>query len=112
MSYGELGRYIGTLERSGSDANKLKVEHALKIAIPFTCLVIALFGAPLGITGARSGPTAGVAVSLATTIVFLMAVQITKAVGAGGVVPPVLAAWIPNVMFGGAGMVLFLKART
>ncbi len=112
MSYGELGRYIHTLERSGSDANKLKVERALKIAIPFTCLVIALFGAPLGITGSRSGPTWGVAVSLATTIIFLMAVQITKAVGAGGVVPPVLAAWAPNVMFGVSGLALFVRART
>jgi lipopolysaccharide export system permease protein len=112
MSYGELGHYIGTLERSGSDANKLKVERALKIAIPFTCLVIALFGAPLGLTGGRSGPTYGVAVSLATTIVFLMAVQITKAVGAGGVVPPLLAAWVPNGLFGLAGAYLFARART
>jgi len=112
MSYGELGHYIKTLERSGSDANKLKVERALKIAIPFTCLVIALFGAPLGITGARSGAAYGVAVSLATTIIFLMAVQITKAVGASGALPPLVAAWTPNVVFGVAGMVLFLRART
>jgi lipopolysaccharide export system permease protein len=112
MSYGELGRYIRTLERSGSDANKLKVQRALMIAIPFTCIVIALFGAPLGITGSRSGPTWGVAVSLAVTIIFLMAVQITKAVGAGGVVPPVLAAWAPNALFGVSGLILFARART
>ena len=112
MSYGELGHYITTLERSGSDANKLKVERALKIAIPCTCLVIALFGAPLGITGSRSGAAYGVAVSLAVTIVFLMAVQITKAVGASGAVPPLIAAWTPNVGFGIAGMVLFFRAKT
>jgi lipopolysaccharide export system permease protein len=64
------------------------------------------------LTGGRSGPTYGVAVSLATTIVFLMAVQITKAVGAGGVVPPLLAAWVPNGLFGLAGAYLFTRART
>jgi lipopolysaccharide export system permease protein len=112
MNFQELGRYIKTLERSGSDANKLKVERALKIAIPTTCLVIALFGAPLGITGTRSGAAYGVAVSLATTVVFLMSVQIFKAVGNSGVIPPMLAAWIPNGVFGVAGLVLMKRART
>jgi len=112
MRYAELGHYVQTLERSGGDANKLKVEQALKIAIPCTCLIIALFGAPLGITGARSGAAYGVAVSLATTIVFLVMVQISQSVGAGGVLPPVLAAWLPNALFGALGVVLFARART
>jgi len=112
MNYRELGHYVRTLQRSGGDANKLIVERALKIAIPVTCLVIALFGAPLGVTGSRSGPAYGVAVSLATTIVFLLAVQISKAVGAGGLLPPLVAAWAPNVVFGLAGVVLFARART
>jgi lipopolysaccharide export system permease protein len=112
MRYAELGHYVETVDRAGGDANKLKVERALKIAIPCTCLIIALFGAPLGIAGTRGGPAYGVAVSLATTIVFLTMVQIMRAVGAGGVVPPLLAAWIPNTLFGAAGAVLFAKART
>ncbi|MBI4543495.1 MAG: LptF/LptG family permease [Gemmatimonadetes bacterium] len=112
MRYAELGHYVRTLERSGSNADKLKVERALKIAIPCTCLIIALFGAPLGMTGARSGAAYGVAVSLATTFVFLIMIQISRAIGAGGVVPPLLAAWLPNGIFGTAGLVLFVRART
>src|SRR5206468_12649046 len=42
MRYGELRRYIDALTRSGSNAKKLQVELALKIAIPFICLLIAL----------------------------------------------------------------------
>ena len=112
MNYRELGHYVQTLERSGGDANKLKVERALKIAVPVTCLVIALFGAPMGVGRPRTGAAYGVAVSLATTIVFLMAVQISKAVGGSGLLPPMLAAWIPNAAFGTAGLVLFVRART
>ena len=112
MRYRELGHYVSTLERSGSDANKLKVERALKLAIPATCVIIALFGAPLGLTGHRSGAAYGVAVSLATTIVFLSMIQLSKAVGAGGVVPPLLAAWLPNAAFGAGGLALFVRART
>jgi len=112
MRYAELGHYVRTLERSGSDANKLKVERALKLAIPFTCLIIVLFGSPLGMLNARGGATYGVAVSLATTIVFLMMIQLTKAVGAGGLLPPLVAAWAPNALFAAAGAVLFVRART
>lgn len=112
MRYSELGHYVRTLERSGGDANKLKVERALKLAIPVTCVIIALFGAPLGLTGTRSGAAYGVAVSLATTIVFLVLVQISKAVGAGGVMPPLVAAWLPNALFGAGGLILFARART
>lgn len=112
MTYSELGRYIAATERSGSDAKKLRVEHALKIAIPFTCLVIALFGAPLAIASARAGTAWGIAVSLGTTLVFLLLAQLAKAVGEGGVMRPELAAWLPNVLFLGVGVVLMGRART
>ena len=99
MRYGELGRYIEALSRSGNDANKLIVERALKLAIPVTCFIIALFGAPLAVTSPRAGAAVGIAISLGTTVIFLLVTQITKAVGAGGVVDPVLAAWLPNAVF-------------
>jgi lipopolysaccharide export LptBFGC system permease protein LptF len=35
-----------------------------------------------------------------------------KAVGAGGVVPPYLAAWLPSLLFGIVGAVLLTKVRT
>ena len=54
MRYAELGRYIDALKRSGNDANKLIVEQALKLALPATCIIIALFGAPLAVTTPRA----------------------------------------------------------
>jgi len=38
--------------------------------------------------------------------------QLSKAVGAGGVLPPTLAAWVPNLLFGAAGVWLVGKVRT
>jgi lipopolysaccharide export system permease protein len=112
MRYVELGRYIEALRRSGNDANKLIVEQALKVAIPVTCFIIALFGAPLAVTSPRAGAAVGVAISLGTTVLFLLITQIMKAVGAGGVVDPLLAAWIPNAVFLLAGLLLLLRVRT
>jgi lipopolysaccharide export system permease protein len=88
------------------------VRLALKIAVPFTCIVIAIFGAPLALTAPRAGGAVGVGISLATTVIFLLLVQLSEAVGAGGLVPPVAAAWIPNMVFAGIGLVLLARAPT
>jgi len=73
---------------------------------------VALFGAPLAIAGPRTGTAWGVAVGLGTTFVFLLLVQLTKAIGAGGVMPPLIAAWLPNVLFGSAAVWLLKTTRT
>ena len=112
MRYGELRRYIDALTRSGSNAKKLQVELALKIAIPFICLLIALFGAPLAISTPKSGAAWGVAASLATTFIVLLMFQLAKAVGAGGVLPPMLAAWTPNLLVAACAVYLLRKAPT
>jgi lipopolysaccharide export system permease protein len=112
MRYAELGRYIDALARSGTDHKKLRVKQALKIAVPFTCIIIALFGAPLAVSNPRAGGAFGIAIALATTVVFLVLIQLSQAVGAGGVVPPRLAAWLPNVLFGGAALLLLKRVRT
>jgi len=112
MRYRELTRYIRALERSGSDANQLRVERALKIAIPVTCIIIALFGAPLATSTQRGGAAYGVGISLGVTVVFLMLVQLTKAIGSKGLLPPDLAAWVPSVIFAALGVVLLMRVRT
>lgn len=112
MRYDELTRFIAALERSGGDANVLRVERALKIAIPATCIIIALFGAPLATSTQRGGSAYGIAVSLATTMIFLLMIQLTRAIGAKGVIPPDLAAWIPGAAFGAIGLVLLARVRT
>ena len=112
MGYRDLGRFIRALERSGGDANELKVERALKIAIPVTCIIIALFVAPLATSTQRGGAAYGIGVSLGVTIVFLMMIQLTKAIGGKGLMPPDLAAWLPNIVFAIVGGFLLSRART
>lgn len=112
MQRAELVRYIAAMERSGVDVNTVRVELALRIAIPATCLIIFLFGAPLATSNQRGGAAFGVGIALATTVLFLMLVQLTKAIGGNGFVQPELAAWIPGIVFAASGLVLLVKVRT
>ena len=112
MRYEELTRFIAAAERSGTDVNTLRVERMLKIAIPAACIIIALFGAPLATSTQRGGAAYGVAVSLGTTVVFLLSVQLTKGFGSKGIISPDVAAWIPGIAFGVVGLVLLARVRT
>jgi len=112
MGFRELGRFIASMERSGADVNELRVERMLKIAIPITCIVILLFGAPLATSTQRGGAAYGVGLSLATTVIFLMLIQLTKGIGGKGMIPADLAAWLPSIIFGIVGAILFARVRT
>ena len=112
MNFTELTQFIRVLERSGTDVNVLKVERMLKLAIPVTCIIIALFGAPLATSSQRGGAAFGVAISLATTIVMLVLIQLTKAIGGKGLMPPEPAAWMPNIVMAVVAMILLARVRT
>lgn len=112
MQFAELGRFIDAIERSGGRAKDLETARAQRIAFPFACLIIVLFGTPLSHSTRRGGAPISVAIALATTVVFLILVRIWEALGAGGAVPAVWAAWTPNLIFLAAGLALYARVRT
>lgn len=112
MRYKDITRFITAMERSGTDASASRVERALKIAVPVTCIIIALFGAPLATSTQRGGSAYGIAVSLATTMIFLIMIQLSRAIGSKAVIPPDLAAWVPGAVFGLFGLILLARVRT
>ncbi|AHG91700.1 permease YjgP/YjgQ family protein [Gemmatirosa kalamazoonensis] len=112
MDYAELGRFIAAQARSGADVNALRVSRMLKITIPVTCVIILLFGAPLATSTQRGGAAFGVGLSLGTTVIFLVLIQLTRAIGGKGLVVPEVAAWIPSAIFGFTGLILLARTRT
>ena len=112
MGYVELGRLIQILQRSGGEPLELMVERAQKLAIPVAALVIILFAAPLANSAPRGGAAYGVGASLGITIVYLMLFKVAGAAGASGALSPVVAAWLPNVIFAAAAAFMVGRVRT
>lgn len=112
MGYAELGRYIEAIERSGSKTGKLRVEQQLKLAFPFTCFIIVMFGLPLANSSRKGGASLSIGIALGTTILFLIMVRVAQAMGASDVIPPIAAAWLANVAFLIAGLFLFWRVKT
>lgn len=111
MSYWSLRKYVREKKKAGEDVLKETVELNMKLSFPAINLVIVLFGAPIAASIRRSGAAAGFAGSLLISFLYWGFIQIAKALGYYGSLPPVLAAWVNNVFFAGCGLVLLWWAR-
>jgi lipopolysaccharide export system permease protein len=112
MTYQEMGRLADIMERSGNQPHKLRVDRQEKLAIPVATLVIILFGAPLATSTKRGGTAYGIGVALISTILYMLLFRISGAFGETGSLDPMLAAWLPNLLFLGAGLAFLTRVRT
>ncbi len=111
MKFTELRRFIARMQQLGIDARRWEVDLHMKVAYPFANFIIVLFGAPLASRKRRSGPAISFAIALLITFVYFIFLQSGQVLGHDGTLPPWLAAWLGNIVFGLAGMVLFVAIR-
>jgi LPS export ABC transporter permease LptG/LPS export ABC transporter permease LptF len=108
----ELGAYIRSLESRGYDVTKLQVQFHRKVAFPAVSLVMTLIGIPFAFVVGRRGALYGIGLSIVIAIVYWATLSIFEALGVNALLPPFLAAWAPNLMFGAAGLYLMLTLET
>jgi len=111
MNYEELKRFIAQVRRSGGDPERWKVDLHLKIAFPFANLIIVLFGAPLASSKRRSGVAVGFAISLFICFLFFGLIKFAQTLGHNGTLPPFVAAWIANGLFGLGAVGTMMRVR-
>jgi hypothetical protein len=112
MNFGELKHYIDGLRASGQDVREHEVALYRKVAFPFVTLVMSLIGVPFAVTTGRRGAMYGVGVGIVLALVYWTMISVFAAFGAGGLMPPMMAAWAPNALFGAAAVYLLLTVRT
>jgi LPS export ABC transporter permease LptG/LPS export ABC transporter permease LptF len=112
MSYQELGRHIGSLEASGADVVELRVALERKLSFPFITFILTLIAVPFAVTTGRHGALYGVGIGIVLAISYWIVISVFGAIGSAGLLTPVLAAWAPNVLFGGSAVYLLLSVRT
>ncbi len=80
-----------------------------RFALPFTCLVTVLLAAPLAIHFSRRGPGGGVFLAVVLSALMLLATSFSLVLGEASFVRPMVAAWLPNLVFGAIGFYLFQR---
>ncbi|MCB8933147.1 MAG: LptF/LptG family permease [Fimbriimonadaceae bacterium] len=101
----QLQKAIDEGERFGRDTRSLRVAYYVRYSVPAACLVFAIVGPVFAIWLSRSG---FVGVLLSIVLVFLyynVHVVSTEIFGKEGWLSPVVAAWLPNVLFAVLGLI-------
>jgi LPS export ABC transporter permease LptG/LPS export ABC transporter permease LptF len=112
MTYGQLKHYISDLAASGVNVVPQTVALHKKLSFPMVTLIMALIAVPFAVTTGRRGALYGIAVGIVLAVVYWTATNAFSAVGSAGMLPPVLAAWAPNLLFGAGAAYMLLTART
>lgn len=96
---------------SRGDRGWLLTELQERIAMPVTCLVVALIAIPFGAAPGRRNLFFGVAGSIFICFAYFVLQRVGFAFGSSGSWPAWLAAWLPNLFFGLSGLVLMTRIR-
>lgn len=96
----ELVEFIQKEELRGTEGlNALKVERYKRSATPFTVVLLTFIGAVIACRKTRGGSGLHLAVGIIIAAVFVIADQFSTVFAVKADFPPVLAAWIPNLVF-------------
>ena len=112
MTYGQLQRYISFLKASGVNVVPQTVALYKKLSFPLVTLIMTLIAVPFAVMTGRRGALYGIAVGIVLSVVYWITINAFSAVGSAGMLPPMLAAWAPNLLFGAGAAYLLLTART
>ena len=112
MSYDELRRYIHDLEQSGFDVVRLRVQLQKKIAYPLITLVMAILAIPFALSAGKRSAVAGIATAIGIGVVYWTISGLFEAMGNLSQLPPAVAAWSPDLVFGFIGGYLILRMPT
>jgi len=111
MSYAQLRAYIDRLVKSGVSATRYMVDLHAKVSTTLVSLIMAVLGASFGLRTGRAGVMVWVAACIPMGFVYYVILVLGISLGRGGALPPLVAAWLPNVVFAAAGVASLWRLR-
>jgi len=111
MRYKELNDYIGLLRLQGSDELKLfLIEKHRRFANPFSVFILTLIGVSLSSKKIRGGIGMQIGIGLALSFSYILFMQFASQFSLKGNLDPMLAMWIPNILYLAIALFLYRLA--
>ena len=109
MNFTKLIKYIKQNALEKERRNAIVIELFDKIALPLTTLALVLIGVPLAITPPRVRYNRGFLFSILIIFAYYLIRALSISFGETGALQPFLAAWMPNIILTGVGVILYYK---
>ncbi|MFQ5442928.1 MAG: LPS export ABC transporter permease LptG [Thermodesulfobacteriota bacterium] len=112
MNMSELKGFIRNLEADGYETYRYRTDLYNRVAFPFISFIMVFLGIPFALKSARAGGiAAGVAISVLIAFSYWIVFALAKSLGAGGIIPPLLAAALPDMLFLATGALMLDYVR-
>ena len=99
LSVGELGSFIKKNKESGLNTVQFEVDYHSKFSFAFTAFMMTLLAIPFGVSRQRSGGTfKNIGLCMMIIFAYWTLYSSSLALGSHSYIPPMLAAWAPNVL--------------
>ena len=106
--YGELNDLIKTQKFRGDMRVKYaQIEKHTRFAVPFSAFILTVMGVSLSSKRKRGGIGLNLGIGIALSFVYILFLRFSQMFVHGGIMPPWLALWVPNIVFGAVALFLY-----
>ncbi len=111
MTNPQLRRYINKQEKRGlGNIQAFKDEYYKRFSMPLASLILTLIGVSLASRKIRGGMGVNIGIGLALSALFILFSTLSSTFAINGSMNPLLAVWLPNILFLITGLFLYTKA--
>ncbi len=111
MTYAELREFIDKQRLRGAPTVKFyEIEKHKRIAYPFSTIILTLIGVSLSSRKLKGGIGLHIGIGFGLSSFFILFLQFSTTFATKGNLPPVVAVWIPLVIFGLVATYLYNRA--
>jgi len=111
MNFLELRAYVEKLRASGARVANYLVDLHVKLSFPLINLIVVLIGASLATRLRMQSAALGFGLSVAISFIYYAFLRAGQALGHNGALPPYLAAWLGDLVFGTVGIAMMVQAQ-
>jgi len=111
MNFLELRSYVDRLRASGARVENYLVDLHLKLAFPLVNFIVVLIGASLATRLRSQGAALGFGLSILIAFLYYAFMRTGQALGHNGALPPYVAAWLGDAVFGVVGVAMIGLAQ-
>ena len=111
LSFLEIYRFVRKRSRAGEDVAKEEVELNYRFSYPIITIIVLLICLPISVVLKKGGIAIGLGISIVLAFIYWGMIQSCRAYGVASLMNPLVAAWLPNIVFGALGLIFVLKVR-
>ena len=111
MTSTELSDYIARQKRRGfANIKEFEIEYHKRIAMSFASFILTIIGASLSSRKVKGGMGLYLGVGLALSFSYILFQTVSATFAINGNTPPIVAVWIPNILYSFIAIYLYRKA--